>query len=149
MLVPTQIIFEYNDQEKKAAGVEYLYNGQKHKVLVNREVILSAGAVSSPHILMLSGIGHKDKLEKFSIQAVHHLPAVGQHLKDHLGLHCRYSVNETIGFDFEKYSSVPGFLQMGFEYYFKSSGDQIGFTKSLVAEFSLQFNIKARSPCQL
>ncbi|KAJ4318176.1 hypothetical protein N0V94_004542 [Neodidymelliopsis sp. IMI 364377] len=56
--------------------------GTKGAVTATREVILSAGAFNSPQILKLSGIGHKDELEKFGIEVVKHLPGVGTNLQD-------------------------------------------------------------------
>lgn len=76
----TQILIENNE----AVGVEFIYNGT-HKMRANnlKEVILSAGAVSSPPLLMLSGIGPKEHLEKFNIP-VKVDAAVGRNLQDHL-----------------------------------------------------------------
>ena len=53
---------------KRAVGVEYVKNGRLETVKARREVVLSAGAIGSPHILMLSGIGHKDHLEKYGVR---------------------------------------------------------------------------------
>jgi choline dehydrogenase len=69
----------------KATGVEIISaKGEIEKITVSKEVILSAGAIKSPQILMLSGIGDKDYLAKFGINATHHLPGVGQNLIDHV-----------------------------------------------------------------
>jgi choline dehydrogenase len=70
-----------------ATGIEYRdENGATHKIFAEREVVLSAGAVGSPQILMLSGIGPRRELEAVDITCRHELPAVGKNLKDHL--HC-------------------------------------------------------------
>ena len=53
------------------------------KVMANREIILSAGAIQSPQLLMLSGIGPKDHLKEVGIPVVHDSPGVGQNLQDH------------------------------------------------------------------
>ncbi|XP_073900061.1 choline dehydrogenase, mitochondrial [Castor canadensis] len=68
----------------RAVGVEYLKNGQSHRVYASREVILSGGAINSPQLLMLSGVGNADDLKKLGIPLVCHLPGVGQNLQDHL-----------------------------------------------------------------
>jgi choline dehydrogenase-like flavoprotein len=65
---------------KKAIGVKC--NGKQYHA--SKEVVLAAGALGSPKILMHSGIGPADQLEKFQISVVDHLPSVGQGLKDHL-----------------------------------------------------------------
>jgi choline dehydrogenase-like flavoprotein len=75
----TRIIFE----GKRAVGVEYMQGKEKKVLRARREVILSAGAFHSPHLLMLSGVGDAAALSKHGIASVHHLPGVGQNLQDH------------------------------------------------------------------
>ena len=72
--------------DKTVIGVEYIQNGQIKQVYVTKEVILSAGALQSPKILMLSGIGPADHLQSLGISVVSDLPGVGQNLQDHLQL---------------------------------------------------------------
>jgi choline dehydrogenase len=68
-----------------ATGVEYRTgNGQTRSIEASRDVILSAGAVGSPHLLMLSGIGPRRELEAADVVCRHELPDVGKHLKDHI-----------------------------------------------------------------
>ncbi|MEM9634005.1 MAG: choline dehydrogenase [Pseudomonadota bacterium] len=74
----------------RATGVVYSRDGSEKTVRARREVILSAGAVNTPQILMLSGIGDGEKLQAKGVSPVHHLPAVGQNLQDHLGLDYLY-----------------------------------------------------------
>jgi len=70
----------------RATGVEYIdtKSGQKHVVHADKEVLLSAGAVQSPQILLLSGIGDPEELGKFGIPVVKALKGVGANLQDHL-----------------------------------------------------------------
>jgi choline dehydrogenase-like flavoprotein len=68
---------------KRAVGAEYLQDGQRKVLRARREVILSAGAIQSPQILMLSGIGDGNELRTFGIEVRHHLPEVGRNLQDH------------------------------------------------------------------
>ncbi|XP_070535711.1 choline dehydrogenase, mitochondrial-like [Ptychodera flava] len=75
----TKIVFD----ENKATAVEILKNGETGVVCVNKEVILSAGSVASPQILMLSGVGPKDHLEELGIPVLCDLP-VGENMQDHL-----------------------------------------------------------------
>lgn len=70
----------------KAVGVEYVRSGQTKTVRANCECILSAGAVNSPILLQLSGIGPGALLHGFGVPVANDLPAVGQNLQDHLGL---------------------------------------------------------------
>ena len=68
----------------RAVGVDFVHKGQVCRAEARREVILSAGAFSSPHLLMLSGIGDVDALRRYDISPVHHLPDVGRNLQDHV-----------------------------------------------------------------
>ncbi|MGX1500974.1 choline dehydrogenase [Labrenzia sp. MBR-25] len=74
----------------RATGVVYSRGGTEHSVKARREVILSAGAVNSPQILMLSGIGDGAELQAKGITSTVHSPAVGKNLQDHLGLDYLY-----------------------------------------------------------
>jgi choline dehydrogenase len=67
----------------RAVGVELHVAGQKHRLRARREVVLAAGAYGSPAILLRSGVGERAALEALGIPVVHHLPAVGQGLRDH------------------------------------------------------------------
>ncbi|KAL1921394.1 uncharacterized protein VTP21DRAFT_11110 [Calcarisporiella thermophila] len=83
----TRILFdEQGGEQPRAIGVEFKkhVNGKVHKVYANREVILSAGAIHSPHILLLSGIGEESHLRQHGIRPVANLPGVGKNLLDHL-----------------------------------------------------------------
>ena len=75
----TRVLFE----DKKAVGVEWLENGEKKQATAKCEVILAAGALQSPQILQLSGIGPKGLLEKHKIPLVADSQEVGENLQDH------------------------------------------------------------------
>jgi len=75
----TRILLE----KKRAVGVEFVQDGQLKQLHCQREVLLSAGAIQSPQILMLSGIGPHQHLINTGIAPLHELPGVGQHLHDH------------------------------------------------------------------
>ncbi|KAI0879846.1 putative GMC oxidoreductase [Annulohypoxylon maeteangense] len=77
---------ESHDSEKPAAatGVLYRYNGEYRQATCNKEVIIAAGALQSPKILELSGIGNANVLEKHGIDPIINLPGVGENLYDHL-----------------------------------------------------------------
>jgi len=76
----TRILFD----GKRASGVEYLRGGSRHTASVRGEVLLSAGALQSPQILMTSGIGPGAHLQQLGLAVLHDLPGVGRHLHDHL-----------------------------------------------------------------
>jgi choline dehydrogenase len=67
----------------RAVGVEFSRNGNTERVDASREVILSAGAIGSPHILQLSGVGDPEHLERVGIKALHELRGVGRNMQDH------------------------------------------------------------------
>jgi len=86
-----KVMFDGN----KAIGVNCSQKKGKTSLTIhaNKEVILSAGAISSPQILQLSGIGDEDLLNKLGIQTIHHNPAVGKNLQDHLQIRLVYKTN--------------------------------------------------------
>ncbi len=69
---------------RRANGVEYRKDGQLHTVQAAREVLLSAGSLLSPQLLMLSGIGAGAELQRFGIEVLHDQPGVGEQLHDHV-----------------------------------------------------------------
>ena len=81
--------------DAKAVGVEAESGGEVFNIEADR-VVLSAGAIKSPHLLMLSGIGPQDQLQQFGITTVHELPGVGQNLMNHLSSHVAFKVKEGI-----------------------------------------------------
>ena len=93
----TRVIFE----GKRAVGVEYLQNGERKVARAKREVILAGGAVNSPQLLQLSGVGPGALLAEHGIAVVADLPGVGENLQDHYVISTTYrlkagvvSVNE-------------------------------------------------------
>lgn len=69
---------------KRATGVEYKLGRERRTVAARSEVIVSAGALQSPQLLMLSGIGPGEDLRRFGIESAHELPGVGRNLQDHI-----------------------------------------------------------------
>ena len=88
----TRVLFE----DDKAIGIEYLKGGQRHRVHAqgDGEVILSSGAIGSPQILQLSGVGPKTVLEKVGVPLVKDLPGVGQNLQDHLQIRLVFKTSQ-------------------------------------------------------
>ena len=74
-----RVIFD----SRRAVGVEYEVDGEIYTVKANREILLCSGALETPKLLMLSGVGPKDHLTSMGIEVVHDLPAVGENFHDH------------------------------------------------------------------
>lgn len=70
--------------ERRATGVEWRRGGEMIRSLAAREVILSAGAIATPQILQLSGVGDSALLKSFGIPVIHHAPKVGESFQDHI-----------------------------------------------------------------
>jgi choline dehydrogenase len=87
-----RIVFE----GKRAVGVEYSQRGIPHLVRADREVIVSSGAINSPQLMMLSGVGPASHLQEHEIPVVADLPGVGQNLQDHLELYVQYECTKPI-----------------------------------------------------
>ena len=138
-----------NFDNNKAVGVNY-YKGEKiHSVKANKEIILSAGSIGSPHILQVSGIGDSSKLRNLGIEIVKELKGVGKNLQDHLMFRPVYKVKNLKSLN-KKVNSLFGRLLMGLEYVLNQSGpvtmgaSQVcGFVKSdpSRATPNLQFHV--------
>jgi choline dehydrogenase len=76
----------------RVAGLELRHRGETKTLRASREIILTAGAVNSPHLLQLSGIGDPELLARHGIETVHALPGVGENLQDHLQLRTIFAV---------------------------------------------------------
>ncbi|KAF8531934.1 alcohol oxidase [Gautieria morchelliformis] len=87
-----RILVEAIGESKKAVGVEFARekDGPRCRVRATQQVVLAAGAIHSPHILMLSGIGPKEHLAERGIPLVHDLAGVGQNLQDHIVINTRF-----------------------------------------------------------
>ena len=94
----SRLIIENN----RVTGVEFLHRGQIHQAVSNKEVVLSAGAIGSPQILQLSGIGPGSVLSRAGVKVVKELAGVGQNMKDHLQIRAVYktrgpTLNDEVG----------------------------------------------------
>lgn len=88
----TRVLFEGT----RAVGVQYEQRGRLREARATREVVLSAGALQSPQLLQLSGIGSASLLQPMGIPVVKELPGVGENLQDHLQLRVLYKVTRPI-----------------------------------------------------
>jgi choline dehydrogenase-like flavoprotein len=105
-----------------ARGVNVEQNGKEFKLLCNKEVILCAGAIDSPRLLLMSGIGNKDDLKDIDIECKKDLPGVGENLQDHLDcmVTVRANNSETIGISFK--TLIKDVLAAPFKYYLNKMG---------------------------
>nr|NVI72543.1 putative glucose dehydrogenase [Cucujiformia] len=107
-----------NPTTMRAFGVEFVRNGRKQVVLARKEVILSAGAINSPQILMLSGVGPKEQLQKFGIPVLRDLP-VGENLQDHVGMGgLTFRIDKPVSIVQDRFHAFP----MTMEYVINSRG---------------------------
>jgi len=100
---------------RRATGVEFRTGGDSRSATASREVILAAGAIGSPQILQLSGVGHGALLQQHGIDVVHDLPGVGENLHDHLQIRLQYKVSGVPTLN-ERANSLLGKAAMGLEY---------------------------------
>lgn len=113
---------ENRDGKIRAAGVHGRIEGQASQLFkAKREVILSAGAIGSPQILQLSGIGPGGLLQDKGIQVLYDLPGVGGNLQDHLQIRSVYKVTNTVTMN-QRANSLFGKIKMGMEYALFRSG---------------------------
>ena len=80
----------------RATGLEYSHQGSIKRVRAEREVILAGGAINSPHLLLLSGVGPAAHLKEIGIPIMHELPGVGQNLQDHIEMYIQYESTQPI-----------------------------------------------------
>jgi choline dehydrogenase len=80
----------------RVTGIEYRWRGELVRALAGREVILSAGAIGSPHLLQISGIGAPDMLREIGVEVRHALPGVGEGLQDHYAVRVAHRVTRPI-----------------------------------------------------
>jgi choline dehydrogenase len=121
---------------KRATGVAFTKDGEQHEVKADAEVILAAGAIGSPHLLQLSGVGPGSVLGEHGIAVHHEMAGVGENLQDHLQLRCAYKVEGVKTLNVSS-ASLLGKAKIGLEYALTRRGpmsmapSQLGvFTKS-------------------
>jgi len=81
---------------KRATGVEIAFEGKIQRITAGLEVVLSLGAMHTPKVLMLSGIGDEAELQRLGIPVVQHLPGVGQNFQDHFGIGCIWEYQQPL-----------------------------------------------------
>lgn len=131
-----RLLFDTQGKALRCIGVEVERNGNTQRAMVSKEVVLCAGAIGTPHLLQLSGVGAKELLKEHAIEVVHELPGVGENLQDHLQIRSIYKIanGKTLN---AIASTLLGKAGIGWEYLMKRSGpmsmapSQLGaFTRS-------------------
>ena len=105
----------------RASGLEFRLKGRPARVDVAGELVLAAGAVGSPHLLQVSGVGPGALLRGKGVAVLHELPGVGDNLQDHLQLRLIYRVANVVTLN-QRANSLIGKLGMGLEYLFFRRG---------------------------
>ncbi len=103
----------------RAAGVELIDGGRR--IDARKEVILSAGALVSPKILLQSGIGPAGELSKIGIGVLHDLPGVGKNLQDHISAAAHYRTRSRLGYGLSA-ASLPFLAWSGIQYFLRRRG---------------------------
>jgi choline dehydrogenase len=138
---------------RRCTGVMVQRQGRSAEVRARREVVLSAGAIGSPQILQLSGIGPAGLLKRHGIEVVHDLPGVGENLQDHLQIRAVFKVGNAKTLN-TLANSLFGKAMIGLEYVLKRSGpmsmspSQLGaFTRSddSQAHANLEYHVQPLS----
>ncbi len=139
-----KILFE----NKRATGIQYSQHGTLKKALASKEVIVCGGAINSPQLLQLSGLGPKALLNKHNIEVIHDLPGVGGNLQDHFQLRVVYECSKPVTFN-DISNSLLRKTKAGLQYLFTRKGPltigagQVGVfacTKPEVASPDVQFH---------
>ena len=94
--IPFAMVTRLTFDGTRCTGAVYIKDGEEHTVSVTKEVIICSGAFNSPQLLMLSGIGAKDELEKHGIEVIKDLPGVGKNLQDHIVVGVRYYSTQAV-----------------------------------------------------
>ncbi len=112
----TRVLFE----GRRAVGVEYAKGRGAPQQVRAREVILAGGAINSPQLLQLSGVGNAKELEALGIDVVHNLPGVGENLQDHLEVYIQYACKQPVSM--QKYLKLRYKPLIGANWLFRRKG---------------------------
>ncbi|MGE8144649.1 choline dehydrogenase [Pseudomonas frederiksbergensis] len=105
---------------QRAVGIEYEQNGQTHQAHARREVLLTAGAINSPQLLLLSGIGPAAELRDLGISVLHDLPGVGKRLNDHPDTVVQYLCKKPVSL--YPWTTAPGKWWIGARWFVSHDG---------------------------
>jgi len=144
-----RVVFE----GRHAAGLDLRLEGRPARVAVSREIVLSAGAIGSPQILQLSGVGPGALLRKHGIEVLHDAPGVGENLQDHLQIRTAFRITGARTLN-ERQATLAGKAGIALEYAFRRSGpmsmapSQLGIFMKSDARFdtpNIEFHVQPLS----
>jgi choline dehydrogenase len=98
-VITSALVLRVVIEKGRAIGVEYLADGRPTRAMASQEVIVAAGAINSPKLLLLSGIGPADELRALGIHVEADLPGVGRNLQDHLDINIVARIREPISYN--------------------------------------------------
>ena len=113
----TRVLFEGT----RAVGVTYMQHGVERTIRCTREVLLAAGALQTPQLLQLSGVGPRALLSEFGIPVVAAIEGVGENLQDHLQFRLQYECTKPITTN-DELNSLFGRMKIGLQWLFRRSG---------------------------
>ena len=134
-------VFKLHIEQDRVTGIEIERDGVRSTLQCNREVILSAGTIASPRILLASGIGHQAELQALGIECKQHLPGVGENLQDHIDSMVTVRSPKPVSIGISWATLLPNILPAPFKYYLQRMGwwttnyvEAGGFAKTKYAE---------------
>ncbi len=133
---------------RRAAGVAFRQGGAEREISARREIILSAGAINSPQLLLLSGVGPLAELRELGIPVIHDLPGVGRNLQDHLDIILVQACTRPVSYGLTPATALRGladivrYLAAGRGMYTTNAAEAGGFIRSAPGESlpDLQFH---------
>ena len=120
MVIPHAQVVKILIENNSANGVEFFWKGKFRQLFAGKEVVLSSGAIKTPQLLMLSGIGPENELEKFGIKVKLNSPKVGKTLQNHVCYRPQYLCSAPISSS--KHLQPLNILKAGMNYVFDKSG---------------------------
>ena len=120
MVIPHAQVVKVLIENNSANGVEFFWKGKFRQLFAGKEVVLSSGAIKTPQLLMLSGIGPENELEKFGIKVKLNSPKVGKTLQNHVCYRPQYLCSAPISSS--KHLQPLNILKAGMKYVFDKSG---------------------------
>lgn len=122
----TRVVIE----DGRAVGIEFQHEGRTRVARARREIVLCGGAINSPQLLMLSGIGDRERLADHGIDAIRHVPEVGQNLMDHLCVPMGFDIVGDTLFAAEKPLELLNYLIRRRGMLTSNVGEAYGFVRS-------------------